>query len=93
MEPAEATRPQPPDDESLKNRLLRIYCRTLIVLGVYVFSTGPLYWACYEGLKDAATVERISELPAIGVLYYPIAWACQVPAIGRWFDWYVNLWL
>ena len=93
MNPPKPTRAEPPPEDSLKNRLLRIYCRVLIFLFLYVFSTGPLYWACYEGLKDAASVESLTELPAIGVLYYPIAWACQVPAINRWFDWYVNLWL
>lgn len=93
MEPAEPTPREPPEHDSLKNRLLRIYCRVLIFVFVYVFSTGPLYWACYEGLQDADTVDRLTELPAVGILYYPIAWVCQVPAISRWFDWYVNLWL
>ena len=93
MEPAAPPRPEPPREDSLKNRLLRIYNRVLIFLLAYVFSTGPLYWACYEGLRDAGTVDRLTDLPAIGVLYYPIAWACQVPVINRWFDWYVNLWL
>ena len=93
MQSAAPIRPEPPDHDSLKNRLLRIYNRALIFLFLYVFSTGPLYWACYEGLKDAGTVDALTDLPAVGVLYYPIAWVCQVPAINRWFDWYVNLWL
>jgi hypothetical protein len=79
--------------EPRRHRIARIYIRVLIFLFVYVFSTGPLYWACYEGLRDAGTVDNLLELPAIGILYYPIAWLCQVPAISRWFDWYINLWL
>ena len=99
MESAESARPQPehaPEGqhaEPRRYRIARIYNRVLIFLFVYVFSTGPLYWACYEGLRDAASADSLLELPAIGILYYPIAWACQIPAIGRWFDWYVNLWL
>lgn len=99
MEPAEPDRPRParepesPQEEPLRQRIARIYNRVLVFLFVYVFSTGPMYWVCYEGLQDAATAESLLELPSVGILYYPIAWACQIPAISRWFDWYINLWL
>ncbi|MBW3542234.1 MAG: hypothetical protein KY476_18350 [Planctomycetes bacterium] len=90
--------PQPaPADElpevSLRDRLLRVYCRVLVFLAIYVFSTGPFYWACYEGLKYAAEGAGVTDLPLPGVVYYPIALACRIDAVDRWFDWYVSLWI
>jgi hypothetical protein len=89
--PARASHPRSAEaaayDSWLRDLLVRIYCRTLIVLMIYVLSTGPLYWAIYEAFRDGGSV-------FLAKLYYPLVLACQhSDAISNWFDWYVGLWV
>ncbi len=74
------------ESHPLLNQLLRIYCRVLIVLMLYVLSTGPMYWLIYEAYNMGGS-------SFLSKLYFPIAVACENDAICRWFDWYVGLWV
>jgi hypothetical protein len=66
---------------------MRVYCRAVIVLMVYVLSTGPLYWAIYEGFTDNGSY-------FLARLYYPLVVACKhSEVVCNWFDWYVGLWV
>lgn len=78
-------------DESAENPLrdlvLRIYCRVMIGLLVYVLSTGPMYWAVYEAFNASGST-------FLAKLYFPIALACEKSeVVCDWFDWYVGLWV
>lgn len=68
------------------NRLMRLYCRLLVALVLYVLSTGPMYWTCYEAyyLHGSEYVAK---------LYLPIVLACENEYIADWFTWYVELWI
>ena len=66
---------------------LRIYCRTLLVLLLYVLSTGPMYWTIYEAFHDNGST-------FLAKLYFPIVLACQLSdTISNWFEWYIGLWV
>jgi hypothetical protein len=74
-------------EQSARVFWLRVYCRVLIVLMVYVLSTGPMYWAIYEAFNTNGH-------SFLARLYYPIVLACQLSdTICAWFDWYVGLWV
>ncbi len=67
--------------------LLRVYCRVMIVLILYVLSTGPLYWPIFEAFNNRGSA-------FLAELYLPIAYACdQNDTICDWFDWYAGLWV
>lgn len=67
--------------------LVRLYCRAMIVLILYVLSTGPMYWLIFAGYQASGS-------SIIANLYFPIVWACQQSdVICNWFDWYVGLWV
>lgn len=74
-------------DESVRDFLLRIYCRVMIVLILYVLSTGPMYWAIYEAFNTNGS-------SFLAKLYFPLVLACQYSdPICTWFDWYLGLWV
>lgn len=74
-------------DPWLRDLLVRVYCRTLVVLMLYVLSTGPMYWAIYEAYRANGSI-------FLAKLYYPIVLACESSeTISTWFDWYVGLWV
>ena len=68
-------------------RLLRAYCWTLLILLLYVLSTGPMYWRIYEAynLNTSSLLQRI---------YLPIVLLCESSdTVNSWFNWYVGLWI
>jgi hypothetical protein len=74
-------------DPWLRQLIVRIYCRVLLVLMIYVLSTGPLYWAIYESFTDNGSF-------FLARLYYPLVLACKhSEVVCNWFDWYVGLWV
>jgi hypothetical protein len=74
-------------EDPIRDLVLRIYCRVMIVLMLYVLSTGPMYWAIFEAFNTSGS-------SFLAKLYYPIALACQhSDTICNWFDWYVGLWV
>ncbi len=75
------------EDAWFRDLLAKIYCRSLIVLILYVLSTGPMYWLVYEAFRANGSV-------FLAKLYLPIVFACQYSdVICGWFDWYVGLWV
>ena len=71
----------------LRDWLLRLYCRLLLLLALYIFSIGPMYWVCYE-----------AHLPGypnnVTRFYGPIVDACREnEQVADWVDWYVELWM
>ncbi|MCA9071336.1 MAG: hypothetical protein KDA84_20555 [Planctomycetaceae bacterium] len=78
---------QPERDYSLVGSLARLYCRVLMVLIIYILSTGPMYWLIFAGYQASGS-------SFLANLYFPIVWACeQSDLICTWFDWYVGLWV
>ena len=74
-------------DGRFRDLLFKVYCRSLIILILYVLSTGPMYWMVYEAFRANGSV-------FLAKLYLPIVFACQYSdAICGWFDWYVGLWV
>jgi len=75
------------EEHPLRDLVLRIYCRVMIALLVYVLSTGPMYWAVYEAFNASGST-------FLAKLYYPIALACEKSeVVCDWLDWYVGLWV
>ena len=70
-----------------RDLLVRIYCRVLIVMMLYILSTGPMYWILYEAFRANGST-------FLAKLYLPIVAVCQHnDTICGWFDWYVGLWV
>jgi len=58
-----------------------------IAFGLYVSSTGPMYWLIYEAYFLNAS-------PLLAILYLPLVWLsghCDLCA--QWLDWYIGLWV
>ena len=71
----------------LRDWLLRLYCRLLLLLALYVFSIGPMYWVCYEAFY-------LNGSTYIAQLYWPVAVACQEnEQVANWVNWYVEIWI
>jgi hypothetical protein len=73
------------------DRALRYVSKSLqqiaLCLILYVASTGPMYWRCYEAyfLNGSSFLAK---------LYLPLVVLCQhEPAFSRFMDWYVGLWI
>lgn len=77
---------RPDNDRRSRDRLIRTYCWTLVLLAVYVLSTGPMYWQIYEAYHTNGS-------SWIAALYFPLVLACEIPAVNDWFNWYIGLWL
>lgn len=82
------TPPSPtPRQPSLRDRLLRMYCWTVVLLALYVLSTGPMYWRIFGAY-------RLDESDFLQRLYLPLVLLCeQSQFISDWFDWYIGLWI
>jgi len=65
---------------------MRLYCRLLVMFVLYVLSTGPMYWACYEAYYANGS-------KYIAMFYWPITVACENETIANWITWYVELWV
>ena len=65
----------------------RIYCRVVILLTLYVLSTGPLYWPIYDAYASNGG------LALLYYLYYPLVKLNEVGFVSEWFNWYIGLWL
>lgn len=79
--------PAPPASKNtVRNLILRIYNRTLILFLMYILSTGPMYWYVYEAYNMGGS-------SFLANFYGPIALMCQVDWIANWFDWYIGLWI
>lgn len=59
----------------------------IILIGLYVFSIGPMYWR-WLGSK------QVDGSYFIAVMYEPL-WivAGILPPFGEWLNWYVRLWI
>jgi hypothetical protein len=68
---------------------VRLYNRGLLLLLVYVLSTGPAYWLVY----DAQNISGSLGHKLVYYLYLPIIIACEFEPIAVWFNWYVSLWV
>jgi hypothetical protein len=71
-------------DEKRRRGFLFWIAPTLLLLVLYVLSSGPawrLYWNGYVSY------------PTIRTLYKPIFWIHKTSEpTGQWIDWYLNLW-
>jgi len=71
-------------DKKRRHRFVFWIAPTVLLLALYVLSSGPamrLYWNGYVSF------------PTIRMLYKPIFWiAKNSEPIGQWYDWYLNLW-
>ena len=79
------------DAPGIKNFLLRVYCRLLIMGALYVLSIGPMYWHWY----DARHMGQGSPLTrrAVIMFYAPLATACEyVKPLDDWVEWYIGVW-
>jgi len=64
--------------------LLRIFWALVVVLVLYVLTTGPVIKICVERRGPSATVN---------IFYRPLELANRhVPAAERFFDWYFKMW-
>lgn len=66
---------------------LRYYNSFVILLLLYVLSTGPMYWLIHRAYFNVGGARFIA------AFYYPIAWLCEFEPVSRWFDWYIGLWV
>jgi len=71
----------------IRDFLLRVYCRLLIMCTLYVLSIGPMFWYWY----DARHMGQGSR--AVVYFYGPLAVACEnFKPLDDWVAWYINLW-
>lgn len=71
----------------LRDWLLRIYCELLVLLALYVFSIGPMYWSIYEAYQ-------LDGSPFLAKMYFPVVWVCENNEyVYEWVEWYVGLWI
>lgn len=78
MSEAQPERPQ--------RRKLRILIRLAMVLTLYVFSIGPMFWQWYEA-------ENFGTSPLLRVFYAPLRLACSIPIVEDWLNRYINWWI
>ena len=77
----------PTQFQLVRDWLLRLYCKLLILFAIYVFSIGPMYWEIYEAYE-------LDGSPFVAAVYYPVVWACEHNRyVADWVDWYVGLWI
>lgn len=69
------------------NYLLASAEQMVILVGIYIFSIGPMYWKWLEA-------KQVDGVHMVAVLYEPL-WrlAGLIPAFGEWLNWYVRLWI
>ena len=78
---SEARQERPP-----RRRRLRILIQTVLVLSLYVFSIGPMFWKWYEA-------EYFGTSPLLRVFYAPLRLACGIPVVEDWLNRYINWWI
>lgn len=66
--------------------LMRLVLQLLFLMVLYVASTGPMYWSCYEAYN-------MNGSRYVAQLYWPVVQACEYKPIGDFLDWYVGLWI
>lgn len=74
-------------DERLKPR--RRWPRSVrltIMLVLYVFSIGPMFWVWYEA-------ENMGGNPFVRVVYAPLRLLCAIPQVEAWLNNYINWWI
>jgi len=60
--------------------------RALAVVGLYVFSIGPMFWHWYEA-------EVFGGNPLIRLAYTPLRFLCAIPQVEEWLNDYINWWI
>ena len=59
----------------------------VILIGLYLFSIGPMYWIWLEA-------KYVDGNYYVAALYEPLWRLCGVfPFLGDWVNWYVRLWI
>lgn len=59
----------------------------IILLGIYIFSIGPMYWTWVDA-------KQVNGSYYIAAMYEPL-WILGglIPPFGEWLNWYVRLWI
>lgn len=65
---------------------LRLPVKIALLLAVYVFSIGPMFWQWYEA-------EFLGSSPLLRVFYAPLRLACGIPLVEDWLNRYINWWI
>jgi hypothetical protein len=60
--------------------------RVAIVVILYVFSIGPMFWFWYEA-------ENMGGNPLVRVIYVPLRLLCVIPQVEDWLNNYINWWI
>lgn len=79
--------PQGEEPQGWREYIVASIEQMIILLGVYIFSIGPMYWIWLESKQVDGTY-------AFAVIYEPL-WilAGIIPPLGEWLNWYVRLWI
>ena len=86
--PAAEDSPQEEDSSGgLAGYLIASAEQMVILIGVYLFSIGPMYWI-WLGAK------YVDGNYYVAALYEPLWRLCgAIPFLGDWVNWYVRLWI
>lgn len=60
--------------------------RVTILLMLYVFSIGPMFWYWYEA-------ENMGGNALLRVIYAPLRLLCAIPQVESWLNNYINWWI
>ena len=75
--------------------LLRVPVYLFIMLTMYVFSIGPMYWRWYESyaMYDSHE-EALYAGNAIALFYLPLMTACEnSKPFSEYINWYLDFWV
>ena len=72
---------------SLRDRILRAYCWTVLLGTLYILSIGPLSWPYYAALN-------LGENRLVALYFAPVTIARQyIEPFDAWVAWYMDLWM
>lgn len=74
------------EPDNTRRRRVPIWVRCAAMLGLYVFSIGPMFWQWYEA-------ENLGESPLLRIIYAPLRLACAIPLVEDWLNRYINWWI
>ncbi|MBX3441260.1 MAG: hypothetical protein KF774_02550 [Planctomyces sp.] len=63
-----------------------VAARWIVGLAIYVASIGPMYWHWHAA-------KFVNGPKWIAVLYEPLYLASNFKPVGRWLNWYIQLWI
>ncbi|MBT5018677.1 hypothetical protein N9153_00910 [Planctomicrobium sp.] len=75
------------EDEGWRGYIIASVEQMIILVGIYIFSVGPMYWRWLEA-------KQVDGSYVFAVMYEPL-WilAGIFPPFGEWLNWYVRLWI